>query len=279
MGGTALLAEISMLRLLSGFGLITGATYPFRAIALLLRKPYLWQYLILPIFVNLLIGIVLYGSIIYWGWSSIESLTMTLSENIDQAIADLPNWLNFLEYLILFLGWLLKILLTIIFLIVFGFILLQFGSILGSPWYGKLSEEVEKLRLGKAENIEVGLWKDIRRALLFELKKILLAVTGGIILFLIGFFPGIGTIITTVGSFTLTATIICLDFFDSPLERRRFSFRNKLKTVYGNLPASGSFSFSCLVLISVPLFNLLTIPLCVMGGTLLLSDRVFFRKT
>lgn len=267
-----------MLRLLGGFGLISGATYPFRAIALLLRKPYLWKYLIIPIFVNLLIGIFLYGSVIYWGWSSIESLTMTLSENIDQAIADLPNWLNFLEYFILFLGWLLKLLLTVIFLIVVGFILLQFGSILGSPWYGKLSEEIEKLRLGKAELIEVGFLKDITRALLFELKKILLALSVGALLFIIGFVPGVGTIITTLGSVTLTATIVCLDFFDSPLERRRFSFRDKLKTVYGNLPASGSFSLLCVFLISVPLLNLLTIPLCVMGGTLLLSDRAFLSK-
>ncbi|QDZ40889.1 hypothetical protein FRE64_13630 [Euhalothece natronophila Z-M001] len=267
-----------MLRILDGFGLISGAIYPFRAIALLLRKPYLWQYLIIPILVNLVIGILLYGSIIYWGWNTIESFTMTLSENINQAIADLPNWLNFLEDLILFLGWLLKFFLTVIFLIVVGFILLQFGSILGSPWYGKLSEEVEKIRLGNAENIEVGLLEDIFRAVLFELKKILLAVTGGIILFFINFFPGIGTIASTIGGLTLTATIICLDFFDGPLERRRFSFRGKLKMVYGNLPASGSFSFSCLFLISVPLLNLLTIPFCVMGGTLLLSDRVFFKR-
>lgn len=267
-----------MLRLLDGFGLITGATYPFRAIALLLRKPYLWKYLIIPIFVNIALGILLYGSVVTWGWSSIETLTTTLSENIDQVIADLPNWLSILEYLVLFVAWLLRLLLIIIFLVLFGFILLQFGSIIGSPWYGKLSEEVEKLRLGKAEIIDVGFFKDITRALLFELKKILLAISVGALLFIIGFFPGVGTIITTIGSITLTATIVCLDFFDSPLERRRFSFRDKLKTVYGNLPASGSFSLLCVFLISVPLFNLFTIPLCVMAGTLFLSDRVFFSK-
>ena len=263
-----------MLKLLSGFGLITGATYPFRAIALLLRKPYLWQYLLIPILVNIALGFLLYGSVVTWGWSSIETLTATLSENINQIIADLPDWLSVLEYLVLLVGWLLRVLLVITFLVLFGFILLQFGSIIGSPWYGKLSEEVEKLRLGKAEMIEVGFLKDIARALLFELKKIILALSVGALLFIIGFFPGVGTIITTIGSVTLTATLVCLDFFDSPLERRRFSFRDKLKTVYGNLPASGSFSLLCVFLISVPLLNLLTIPLCVMAGTLFLSDRL-----
>lgn len=264
-----------MLNILSGFGLITGATYPLRAIALLLKKPGLWQYLIIPILINVVLGSVLYGGFLYWGWQGIETLTVQLSQGFDQLIADLPNWLSFLEYIILFLSWLLRVLLTIALFAMIGFLLLQFGSVIGSPWYGKLSEQVEKLRLGEVTIIDVGIFKDIGRALLFELKKLLLALVVGTILFLIGFFPGAGGIVTTVGGITLTATLVCLDCFDSTLERRRLSFREKLKTVYRNLPASGTFSLLCLALISVPLLNLLTIPLCIMAGTLFLCDRVF----
>jgi len=268
-------SETLMLRLLSGFGLITGATYPLRAIALLLRKPSLWQYLIIPIFVNLILGILLYGSSLYWGWQGVEALTTQLSQNLDQLIADLPNWLSFLEYIILFLSWLLRTLITILLFILIGFVLLQFGSVIGSPWYGKLSEQVEKQRLGNVTLIEVGIFKDIARALLFEIKKLLLALSVGVFLFLAGFIPGVGGILTTIGGLTLTATLVCLDCFDSTLERRRLLFREKLKTVYQNLPASGSFSLLSLVLISIPLLNLITIPLCVMAGTLFLCDRVF----
>lgn len=264
-----------MLRLLSGFGLITGATYPLRAIALLLRKPSLWQYLIIPIFVNFILGILLYGSSLYWGWQGVEALTAQLSQSLDQLIADLPNWLSFLEYIILFLSWLLRTLITILLFILIGLVLLQFGSVIGSPWYGKLSEQVEKQRLGNVTLIEVGIFKDIARALLFEIKKLLLALSVGVFLFLAGFIPGVGGILTTIGGLTLTATLVCLDCFDSTLERRRLLFREKLKTVYQNLPASGSFSLLSLVLISIPLLNLITIPLCVMAGTLFLCDRVF----
>jgi len=267
--------KLCMLRILSGFGLITGATYPLRAIALLFKRPSLWKYLIIPILVNLLLGGLLYGGFLYWGWQGVEILTKELSQNLDQLIADLPQWLSFLEYIILFVSWLLRAILTIILFVIIGFVLLQFGSIIGSPWYGQLSEQVEKVRLGSVTVIDVGIFKDIARALLFEVKKLLLALGVGLILFLIGFIPAVGGIVTTVGSITLTATLVCLDFFDSPLERRRFSFRDKLKTIYRNLPASGSFSLLCLVLISVPLLNLITIPLCVMSGTLFLCDRVF----
>jgi len=267
-----------MLRLLSGFGLITGATYPLRAIWLLLKKPKLWQYLVIPILVNLILGTLLYGSFLYWGLQGVESLTTQLSQSLNQLIADLPNWLSFLEYIILFFSWLLRAILTILFFVIIGFVLLQFGSVIGSPWYGKLSEQVEKQRLGDVTVIDVGIFKDIARALLFELKKILLALTVGLILFLVGLIPAVGGMVTTIGGLTLTATLVCLDCFDSTLERRRLQFREKLKTVYQNLPASASFSLLCLVLISVPLLNLLTIPLCIMAGTLFLCDRVFSQQ-
>jgi len=266
-----------MLKVLSGFGLITGATYPIRAIALLLKRPGLWQYLIIPVFINLILGGLLYGSSLYWGLQGVETLSAQLSQSLDQLIANLPDWLSYLEYLILFLSWLLRAILTIVLFVVIGFVLLQFGSVIGSPWYGNLSEQVEKLRLGEVTMINVGIFQEIGRALIFELKKLLLALGVGLILFVIGFIPGIGGIITTVGSITLTATLVCLDCFDSTLERRRLSFREKLKTIYGNLPASGSFSLFCLALISVPLLNLLTIPLCIMAGTLFLCDRVYYR--
>ena len=46
-----------MLRILSGFGLITGATYPFRALSTFIRNPKLWKYIAIPILVNLVVAI------------------------------------------------------------------------------------------------------------------------------------------------------------------------------------------------------------------------------
>ncbi|MGL6337576.1 MAG: EI24 domain-containing protein, partial [Waterburya sp.] len=96
-------------------------------------------------------------------------------------------------------------------------------------------------------------------------------------LLVINFFPGVGTLISTIGSLILTTTIVCLDFFDSCLERRRLQFRQKLSIVLKSLPASGSFGLICLGLISIPLVNLITIPLCVASGTLFICDRTLER--
>jgi CysZ protein len=158
-------------------------------------------------------------------------------------------------------------------LIATGFLLTQFGVLLGAPWYGQLSEQLEKHRTGKVELIELNIVNDLGRAVLYELKKLVLIASIGIPLLLINFFPGIGTVISSIGSLILTTTIVCLDFLDSCLERRRLKFRQKLKTVFKTLPASGSFGLVCLGLISIPFVNLFTIPLCVASGTLFICDR------
>jgi CysZ protein len=173
--------------------------------------------------------------------------------------------------------WILRLLLVLVLLLVTGFILLQFGVLLGSPWYGKLSEELELLKLGKLPPNESGLGSTVRdsgRAVLYELKKLGMLIFIGLPLLLFNFLPGIGTAIASTGYITLTATIVCLDFLDSALERRRLRFRQKLGVVLRSLPASASFGLVCLALVSVPLINLLAIPVCVAAGTLFFCDRI-----
>jgi CysZ protein len=263
-----------MWKALSGFGLLTGATYPFRVLAVFKRTPRLWGYIAIPILVNFLVGVVLYTGLLFFGWDSVAYLMGSLTHWIDSLITNLPRWLGILDYLIIGIGWLLRLLLVVGLLLLTGFVLVQFGVLLGAPWYGQLSEQLEELRTGQLHIVEVGIVRDIGRAILFELKKLVLVVGVGIGLLLLNLVPGIGTLAATVGGFALATTIVCLDFMDAPLERRRLRFREKLRIVFRSLPASASFSWVCLVLVSVPLLNLLTIPLCVASGTLFFCDRV-----
>lgn len=263
-----------MWKALSGFGLLTGATYPFRVLAVFRRTPRLWGYVAIPILVNCIVGVVLYTGLLFFGWDSLAYLMGSLTHWVDSLIANLPRWLGILDYLIIGVGWLLRLLLVVGLLLLTGFVLVQFGVLLGAPWYGQLSEQLEELRTGQLHIVEVGIVRDIGRAILFELKKLVLVVGVGIVLLLLNLVPGIGTLAATVGGFALATTIVCLDFMDAPLERRRLRFREKLRVVFRSLPASASFSWVCLALVSVPLLNLLTIPLCVASGTLFFCDRV-----
>lgn len=261
-------------RILGGFGTAAGAVYPFKALALFNKNPQLIKYIIVPIIVNLIIAIALYSGLLFFGFQLADGIKADLTLWLDRLTADLPRWLGFLDYLVWGLNILLRFLLTIILLIATGFLLTQFGVLLGAPWYGQLSEQIEKVRTGKIEIIELNIFSDLGRAILYELKKLVLIIIVGIPLFLLNSFPGFGTLASTIGSLILTVTIVALDFLDSPLERRRLKFRRKLKIVFKSLPASGSFGLVCLGLISIPLINLVTIPLCVASGTLFVCDRV-----
>jgi CysZ protein len=256
------------------FGFFSGITYPCRTLIFFKEKPRLLGYLIVPILLNILLGISLYAVSLIWGWQIIQFWLTSLSTWLDNLIANLPTWLSILEYLVVGLGWLLHFFLILGLFILTGFVFTQFGVLLGAPWYGKLSEQIEKIRTEQLLIVEVGLIGDIWRAIQFELKKLFLIIVIGLPLLLLNFIPGWGTLISTVGGITLTGTIVCLDFLDAPLERRRLPFREKLRIVFSSLPASAGFALACLGLISIPLLNLLTIPLCVASGTLFFCDRV-----
>jgi CysZ protein len=260
-------------------GLILGFTYPFRALGLFIRTPNLWGYVIVPIIVNIVVGILLYVGLLFPGLNGIEVLVSNLDHQIDTWVANLPTWLRYLDVSAVILGWLLRMVLVGALLFVIGFLLLQFGGILGAPWYGQLSEKLEELRTGKPAvlppNSLTSIFQDIGRALLFELKKIALQLVIGIPLLLLNFLPVYGSILFTIGGFSLAATVTFLDFVDAPLERRRLKFRDKLKMFRLALPASGSFAFVCLGLIMIPFVNLLAIPVCVGSGTLFFCDRLW----
>ena len=261
-------------KILGGFGTLEGASYPLKALITFIQNPGLIKYIVIPIIVNILLAIALYSGLLYFGWQIVNEVQQDVTLWLNQLIIHLPQWLGFLTYIGSGLIVLVRLLLIVVLLIATGFLLTQFGVLLGSPWYGQLSEQLEKLRTGKVELIELNIFSDLGRAILYELKKLVLIALVGIPLLLINLFPGVGTLVSTVGSLTLTTTIVCLDFFDSCLERRRLSFRHKLAVVFKSLPASGSFGLVCLGLISIPLLNLITIPLCVASGTLFICDRV-----
>lgn len=241
-----------------GFG--SGATYPLRALRLLQRYPQLRGYVLWPIVLNILLGGTVYAGAVWWG-----------SRRIALGMAALPDWLQWI-------GWLIQPVLWLLLLIATGLILLQFGGLLGSPLYGMLSEKLETIQTGKPPadqpfSLTLLLW-DLWRAIAFELKKLLLFFCGVALLFALGFVPGIGVAIAPFGGVAIATVIICLDFFDAPLERRRLRFRQKLGIVFRTLPASASFGLVCLGLVSIPLLNLLAIPLCVTAGTMFFCDRI-----
>lgn len=255
------------------YNIINGFLYHFFTLKILLDNPNLRKYLIIPVIINILVGIVTYICLLNPSLKIFDKLTNQLIINSDKIIDKLPEWLNFIIGIIIFLTFIFKVILAIILLIIIGLIISQFGFLLGIPWYGKLSEKIEILKTGTLELIEINIFQEISRAILFEIKKLILIILFSIPLFFINLIPSIGNFISLIGGIALTITIICLDFCDATLERKRLTFRQKLQFIWGNFPQTVGFGLTSLALISIPLLNLIVIPLCVCAGTILVCEN------
>ena len=239
---------------------VAGLAYPLRGLALLASRPSLWSYVLIPILVNIVVGVTIYAGLLFVGLRAIDSF-----------VAGLSSWAAVLTVL-------LRVLLIIGLLIGTGFVLVRLGVVLGAPWYSKLSNQLELLLSGQPLPEDSGglntALRDLGRALAFELKKLLLILAIGLGLLLLNLIPVAGQALAVVGGVALGATITCLDFFDYPLERRRLGFRQKLRLIRRSMPASAGFGLGCFWLVSIPFVNLLSIPLCVAAGTLFFCDRL-----
>lgn len=250
-------------------GFFAGFSYPLRALRIIQKHRRLWPFVLMPFVINFCLGVGLYSVGLWSGLRLIDGWTAQLIEWSG------PTWL---DTVVQVLSPVIQGVLLLLLFVVLGFVLLQFGSILGSPFYGQLSEKLEVLRTGKLEapqSMGAGaILIDIWRAILFEVKKLLLLLGIGSLLLLANFIPVAGTVVATVGGVSLTALLVCLDMLDASLERRRLKFRQKLGIVLRSFPASAGFALVCLGLVSIPLMNLLMIPLCVSSGTLFFCDRI-----
>jgi CysZ protein len=263
--------------LLGKLGGVTGFGYPFFAFRYFCQYPQLWAYMIIPLGINISLGLALYwqGFQVVKPW--LTSWLMTVRESWHEGITLLPSYLQGLELLAQGVLSLFEMVIWFLAAIVMGFILAQMGVLIGSPWYGRLSEKIEVLQLGKLTIKEVGLAVEIWRSLLFEVKKLVIFIGIGLPGLALNLWPGVGTLLATMLGLSLTLTLTCLDFLDAPLERRRLTFRSKIAMILKSLPASAGLGFSCLLLVSIPLVNLVTIPFCVTAGTLFFGDRLYPR--
>jgi len=241
-----------------------GITYHFQALNFLKNNPSLWGYITIPILINIFVGIALYFGLLIpsWQW-------------MDTAIVNLPTWLTAISGILHFL-------LGLGILVLVGLLIVQIGVVIGAPWYGQLAEQIEKLKINNLpveESFSFGRTiGDIFRALMFEVKKLALVIGCSFLTFVLSIaIAPVAPVIAGIVGIMLSTILMCLDFLDPALERRRLSFRQKLGWIIHCAPASIGFGLGCVVLTSIPILNFLTVPICMVAGTLFFCDRIWQR--
>jgi CysZ protein len=234
----------------------SGAHYFIRGWQLA-TLPGLRAFVILPLLINL----ILFSGAFIWLFSALGGW-------LDTLMSYLPNGLSWLEWLL----WPVAILGI---LLAFSFIFSMVGNLIASPFNGFLAEKVELYLTNQPlDNASFSeLIKDVPRIIGRELSKLgywLPKAIGLLLLFLI---PAIGQTIAPLLWFLFTAWMMVIQYVDYPFDNHKVPFtqmRDALKQHRGR-----NLTFGALVSLatSLPLVNLIIMPIAVCGATAIWVDH------
>lgn len=185
-----------------------------------IMKSGLWKFFFVTLVVSVLLWV---GGYFIIDWSSdiaSEWVINTLSGWFD---LDGNGW--FASGLTWVLGFLVKILLWIVFLAVFKSIMLMVIS----PLLAYISERVDEIITGNKYPFDGDqLMRDVVRGILISLRNMFLELGFAIIFFIISFVPVIGWIISLVGMFAVSSYFYGFAMMDYTNERRKLKIADSI---------------------------------------------------
>ena len=237
---------------------LRGTGYIFQGWRTLNQHPGLLKYCIWPWLISVIafggvsVGFYFfYADIVNWIWSKPESWFM--------------QGLWYLLYVF--------VLIVVVLMGYMVFFVLQ--GLLAAPFNDALSERVERLAYGQATPKPPSIaevFGTMGSAVGHELIKLSIWIGLMIPTLLVNFVPGVGAVVSSIGGFLITARFLAYDYLDFSMARRRWRFSEKWRVLRANRALTFGFGSGVALLLLVPVFGLLCLPMAAIGGTLLLCD-------
>ncbi len=236
-----------------------GFFAPFRSVKTLRHNPRLIQYIVIPFLINTLV----FSGAVYLG---LDFFGSTVIEYIPQGEA----WYWSVLYWFL---WVIAVLLTAV-LVFFSFTVV--GNLLASPFNDLLSERTEEVLNGviNDESFSIGqFFRDAGKTVLMEAKKMWVFVVVMVLILPLNLLPGIGNGLYTVLAISLTLFFLCFEYLGFVMVRKRQFFREQKNYIFARKFLMLGFSFGVMAILAIPFFQLLCIPLAVIGATRLWCEE------
>ncbi len=234
-----------------------GACYVMRG-AQLLSHPKLRIFVLVPLLVN----IVIFGSLIGWGYS-------WLSTTLDQTLAALPEWLRFLEWII----WPLVVIATSL---ITGYLFTAVALIIASPFNTLLAEKAEELVTGQpVEGLEglMGALIGVPRGVFREIAKLLYYVPMALFVLFVSVIPAVNAVAPLLW-LLLGAWMMSIQFVDYPMDNHQRSFADVKEAVRSRRLSSMGFGGLVALCTGIPVVNFFVVPAAVVGATLLWVEEL-----
>lgn len=236
---------------------VTGAGYLVRG-AKMLGHPRLRLFVVVPLAVNILI----FATMIWFGYSFLSGLITSMLNNI-------PGWLGFIEWIIWPLVWLTVGLAT-------GYLFTSVALIIASPFNSLLAEKAEELITGEEVPSLEGLGAalaEVPRAILRELLKLAYYIPMALFVLVLTFIPGINGFSPLLW-FLLGAWMMSIQFIDYPMDNHRLGFKEVKEAARERRLSSLGFGGLVAFCTSIPVVNFFVVPAAVVGATLLWCEEL-----
>ncbi len=223
----------------------------------LICQPQLRAFVIWPVLLN----IALFAA-------SIGFLVHGLGQWLDTFLSGLPQWLDFLR-------WLLWPLIALCVLAAYGYGFNFLTTLIGAPFYGLLAQKVQVL-LGHPAPPDESFEQLLKRTFAREWQKLCYFIPRSLIFVALSllalFIPGLNLILPLL-FFIWGAWCLAIQYCDYAADNQLHSFAALKQQLGQHKTLSLSFGGSCAGASMVPVFNILAIPAAVAGGTALWLGR------
>jgi CysZ protein len=231
---------------------VQGAGYLVQGVKML-GHPSLRLFVLIPLVVNILI----FGTLISLGFSY-------LAELMDSLLASIPDWLNFIQ-------WILWPLIGLTVSLITGYLFTSVALIIASPFNALLAEKAEELVTGQAVDSLEGLGAAllaVPRGIMRELAKLIYYVPMAVFVLILSFIPGLNTVAPVLWVL-LGAWMMSIQFVDYPMDNHQLSFADVKEAVRSRRLSSMGFGGLVALCTGIPIVNFFIVPAAVVGATLL----------
>lgn len=232
-----------------------GAGYLVRG-AKMLKHPALRLFVFIPLLVN----IVIFGSLIWYGLSYLDAL-------MDDWLGAIPDWLSFIQ-------WILWPLIGLTVSLMTGYLFTAVALLIASPFNALLAEKAEELVTGKPVDALEGLGAALAampRGILRELSKLLYYLPMALFVFLVSF---VVSPLAPFLWFLLGAWMMSIQFVDYPMDNHQLSFADVKEAVRSRRLSSMGFGGLVALCTGIPIINFFVVPAAVVGATLLWCEEL-----
>jgi CysZ protein len=146
--------------------------------------------------------------------------------------------------------------------------------LIGQPFYESLSEQVDISEDGTAPESGLPLWRELVISAVDSLSVLARVALYGVLLFALGFVPGVGQTVIPVLGFCVTGFFLAEELTAVALQRRGIRLKQRLTLLRGRRMLALGFGVPLVLLFLVPLAAVFLMPGAVAGATLLARDLV-----